>query len=100
LTPDKFGPLCDATLISFAWEQKGRDVSVQLVVGDGVLRRYTFTWVDHLRIDLQQRDNGPSQPFTWEGGVERLSSGRLRVFLDFAGQGSISLECNEIAADG
>jgi hypothetical protein len=75
-------------------------VAIQLILGNGVLFRYTFSWVDHLRIDIKQRDNCPSQPFTWEGTAARLPSGRIQVLLDFAGQGAVSLECNEIMTDG
>jgi hypothetical protein len=99
IAPDKFGPLCDVTLESFAWEQAGRDVTVQLTLGRGAVRRYTFTWADHLSVDIRQDERGTSQPFTSEGGAEKLANGRLRIWLDFAGQGSISLECNEIMAD-
>lgn len=97
--PDNFGPLSDATLVSFAWEHGGRDVALQLILGGGIARQYVFTWVDHLSIDITQRDKGPSQPLAWNGAAKKLPNGRLRVLLDFAGQGSVSLECNEIVAD-
>jgi hypothetical protein len=98
--PSSFGALGDAMLVSFTWEREGRDVSIQLILASGVLFGYTFTWVDHLRIDIKQRDNGPSQPFAWEGTATQLPNGRIQVQLDFAGQGSVSLVCNEIMTDG
>jgi hypothetical protein len=100
IPPSKFGALGDATLVSFAWEREGRDVAIQLNLASGVLFGCAFTWVDRLRIHIKQRDSGSSQPFAWEGTATQLPSGRIQVQLDFAGQGSVSLECNEIMTDG
>ncbi|HYE19094.1 MAG TPA: hypothetical protein VEA69_11655 [Tepidisphaeraceae bacterium] len=100
IAPETFGPLCDATLMSFGWEQDGRDLVIRIELAEGPMRRFTFSWVNHLLVSIAQPDNGPSQPFSWEGGAERLSDGRVRVLLDFASQGEISFLCDEITADG
>jgi hypothetical protein len=97
--PETFGPLCDATLLSVAWAQDGRDLVITLDLADGRTRRFTFMWVDHLSVSLQQQKNGPSQPLSWDGRAEVLPHGCIKVFLDFANQGEISFECNDITAD-
>jgi hypothetical protein len=97
LPPEGFGPICDATLVAFAWERDGFDLTIELAMQEGA-RRYNFTWVDHLSISIQQQPKGPSQPLSWEGNAERLPGGRLSVLLDFADQGAISFECNDIMA--
>lgn len=100
VAPESFGPLCDAALLSVAWEQNGRDLVIELAMAQGEKRRFTFTWVDGLYMSIQQGDEGLSPPFSWDGGAERLPDGRVKVLLDFASQGEIRFTCNEIAADG
>jgi hypothetical protein len=100
IPPETFGPLGDATLLSLAWEQDGRDLVISLKLPEGATRRFTFTWVDQLSVSIQQQEKGPSQPFSWNGGAEPLSDGRVKVVLDFAQQGEISFQCNEIIFDG
>ena len=101
---EQFGPLCDATLQSFAWVQGDPDMPPPLVLtlrlGDGSVRAYTFTWVSHLEIPLVQKDRGPCQPFSWEGNARRLDDERIAVAIDFASQGAIVFQCQEISVAG
>ena len=98
--PNSFGPFSDATLTSLSWESDGRDFVIELVQPNSLTERFLFTWVDHLKICVFQNENGPSQPFAWQGKAVQLSSGRVRVVLDFASHGEISLECNNIMLGG
>ena len=75
-------------------------MSLRLLLGHGIGRAFTFTWVNHLRIAIEQRDNGPSQPFSWSGDATRNSDGRLLVHIDFAGQGDIWFQCESISIGG
>lgn len=100
ILPENFGPLCDALLVSFAWTQDGRDLSLQLVLGGGTKQTFAFIWVNHLRISIEQPEKGASQPFSCNGSAERTADGRLKVQIDFASQGEISFECESISADG
>lgn len=96
---DKFGPLCDASLVSIAWEPAGPHLTIQLILGNGVARRFSFTWVNELRISIQQ-DRGTSQPLSWDGSAEQLPKDRIKVLIDFGQQGEISFECEQIMVDG
>ncbi len=101
---EAFGPLCDATLQSVAWVDSGADVPPPLMVtlklcGGNVLA-YTFTWVSHLRISLAQKERGFCQPFSWECSARRLEDGRVDVLFDFAGNGAITFQCQDICVPG
>jgi len=78
IAPETFGPLCDATLMSLAWEQDGRDLVINIKLAEGTTRPFTFTWVDHLVVSIQQQENGASQPFSWEGGAQHMPNGRVK----------------------
>lgn len=86
--------------MALAWENDGGDLVIQLALAGGATRRFTFTWVDRLSVSIVQQPEGPSQPFSWDGNAERLPGGRVKVILDFAHQGAITFECQEIMADG
>ncbi|MEX0714973.1 MAG: hypothetical protein WD066_00220 [Planctomycetaceae bacterium] len=101
LTTDEFNglPLGDATLMSIAWLNDGRDVAVRLCLPDGRIPIITFEWVTRLRVDLHQSERQPYQPFSWDGSAKE-SGNHKDVVLDFAGQGSLSLACDSILAEG
>jgi hypothetical protein len=99
IAPESFGPLGDASLKAIAWEQDGRDLAISVELPGSAQRRFVFTWVDHVQISLVQGEHGPCQPFTWDGDAKKSENGRVCVTLDFASQGRISLECNEISVD-
>ena len=43
LPVERFGPMCDATLLSIAWVEGVRDVVLTRRLGDHTVRAYTFT---------------------------------------------------------
>ena len=98
MRPEDFGPLCDALLLSITWPRGGRDLSLDFVLGDGIEKRFTFTWANRIQIAIDQ-PKGVAPPLTWEGRAERTDDGRLSVLIDFASQGRISLECESIIAN-
>jgi hypothetical protein len=99
IAPGSFGPLADATLQSIAWAQDGPHLEIGVEHGTRD-RRFRFTWVNRLNISLSQSENEPLSPMTWESNAEPRPDGRIGVIMDFAGQGKVSFECQEIDALG
>src|SRR4051794_7153289 len=101
---EEFGPLCDATLQAVAWVDGGPDMPPPLVLtlrlSNHTVVAYTFTWVSHLKVSLVQEARGLCQPFTWSTEARRLEDGRLAITFDFAGNGEIAFQCEDIRIPG
>ena len=98
MRPEDFGPLEDALLVSITWQYGGPDLLLDIVLGDGIKKRITFTWANRIRIQIEQ-PKGAGQPLTREGRAERTADDRLNVLIDFGSQGEIRFECESIIAN-
>lgn len=87
--------LSDASLGLMRWVHEGRDIEISLALASGRTVVLIFEWVKGLKIEIHQRD-GAMRPLAWDGTAGLLDGNRSRVILDFAHDGSITLECETI----
>jgi hypothetical protein len=98
----------DASLFGFAWENDGKDLRLFLLHASLPISQLLCRWASDLRVDLtwhRPKDSTDERPLrrggpllTWDGSIEPTRDGRWSVFLDFASDGEIRLECEEIVA--
>jgi hypothetical protein len=86
--------LSDATLEGFRWEQGGRDIALDLVLGDGTPAVLRCTWAGSVRVTLASEANDSCHALSWECQCFRVGE-RWRLDLQFPPHGSIELECQE-----
>lgn len=85
----------DAMLYGFVWENEGKDLRLFLRHASLPISELLCHRASDLRVDL----NWDSGPFlTWDGSIEPSQDGRWSVFLDFADDGEIRFECEQIVA--
>jgi hypothetical protein len=86
---------CDMRLWAVRWESDGRDVVLAIELGDGTRADLRCTWATDVLIDIGKRGQGGS-PLSWDGSIVVTGDGRHDVSFDFAGDGKLSLKCNEV----
>ena len=89
----------DMRLWGLRWEADGRDLVLAVELGDGTQAEVCCAWATNLRINITKGERG-GPPMTWEGAIKSSSDGRHHVTFDFAGEGEVSLECNEVLVLG
>jgi hypothetical protein len=55
------------------------------------------TWATNVHIDIAKGQKG-GPALSWEGSITMAADGTHEVIFDFAGDGKLSLKCNEVLA--
>jgi len=84
--------LCDATLIGIRWSTDGRDLSLDLRLGDGREAMLSCRWAAGVRIQIHADSRELGGPLSSECRWERAGGG-WRMWMDFAGRGAVELDC-------
>jgi hypothetical protein len=87
----------DMRLWGIRWESDGRDVVLAVELGNGTRAELRCTWATNVRIDVAKGQKG-GPAMTWEGSILKCTDGTNDVSFDFAGDGKLSLKCNEVFA--
>lgn len=86
----------DLDLISFAWEENGRDLVLRFRVPNGRHRSVLCRWAERLEIALHHREGVGGYPMTWDASVTELPAGGYRLDFNFPSSGNIQLNCGSI----
>lgn len=98
----------DGEFSGFLWENNGRDLRLFLEHSSLPVHSLLCHWASDLRVDAtwldpeggvkstQSKRGGPL--LTWAIAIDNTPQERLRVSVDLAGGGNISLECEQITA--
>ena len=93
--------LCDASLRGLAWLEDGRDLQLNLRLGNGDLAMLICQWASHVRIDLQFAPDHGGMPLSYDCQFVKKGD-RWEMTFGFPPQGRIELFCNDaiLADDG
>jgi len=87
---------CDANLISFEWDNNGRDLILNWARNKKPIGVLTCTWVRELKINIVMGENAGGNPLVWNAEMKGISGTKWILSFDFAAQGVIEFTCNEI----
>jgi hypothetical protein len=89
---------CDISLVGISWVENGRDVILQLILpSSGSEVDLVCRWAQRLHVALEFGDNSGGSPLSWDAAVKRRDDHAWEIAFDFAGDGSVSLVCQELA---
>jgi len=99
----------DAQFSGFEWINDGKDLKIHLNHATKPITELTFTWASDLKVSLcwsRPRISSPENPMprqghllTWDVEFHTDDSNRIHVFIDFAHDGSMELECENISSN-
>ena len=90
--------LSDAALVSVRWEEEGRDIALDLRLGDGRERTLRCSWISALEFRLIWPDGESGMPLSWGCECE-LRGKRWWLELQFPPHGAVRLQCAEARLD-